>query len=350
MDAAPGASGQPENGGRTDPADRAAFGDFVRQARERRQLTVEQIASDTKIPSRHLTALEQGDVTSLPGGMYRRAMLRAYAESIGLDKDSALANFERTFEPRPGGAAPRGPAVTTRAAAVQKTAPAAAPAPDAAAAPVPERTRGIRVPLMGVVITATVVVAFVTGDGDRSVTPRGTDAAASTVPALTTPGDVSPAIVEPARANDNGVGGATDTPPSADLGNARAASPAAGNLPAVPLAQGDVSGTPPRPATPGAESGADAVMPATGGAVAANARAAVRATAAEIAIVSEPAGARVTIDGTGWGTTPVTVRHLSFGSKRVRVTRDGYLSQERAISVSPERPAATMRITLEPRD
>src|SRR5918999_4793876 len=78
--------------------DRIAFGEFLRQARERRRLTLEQIAGETKIAPRLLTSLEQGNVQPMPKGMYRRAMLRAYAESVGLDTEAAMAEFERTFE------------------------------------------------------------------------------------------------------------------------------------------------------------------------------------------------------------------------------------------------------------
>src|SRR5918999_247836 len=86
--------------------DRIAFGEFLRQARERRRLTLEQIAGETKIAPRLLSSLEQGNVQPMPKGMYRRAMLRAYAESVGLDTEAALTEFERTFsEPPPRQAA-----------------------------------------------------------------------------------------------------------------------------------------------------------------------------------------------------------------------------------------------------
>jgi hypothetical protein len=54
----------------------------------------------------------------------------------------------------------------------------------------------------------------------------------------------------------------------------------------------------------------------------------------ELLITSEPAGARVTVDGIGWGSTPVTVRHLSPGTRHIRVTKDGYQGEERAAHVA----------------
>jgi cytoskeletal protein RodZ len=93
----------------TDPR---SFGAWLRRERERRNITIRSIADRTKIGVSLLEALERGDVSRWPGGIYRRAFLRAYADTVGLDADVALANFERLFpaddtQPAP---APRGAA------------------------------------------------------------------------------------------------------------------------------------------------------------------------------------------------------------------------------------------------
>ena len=75
-----------------------AFGDFLRQARERRGLTLQQIARETKIPFRHLDALEHGNLSDVPQGIYRRAEIRAFAQSVGLDQSVALAELERALQ------------------------------------------------------------------------------------------------------------------------------------------------------------------------------------------------------------------------------------------------------------
>jgi len=54
----------------------------------------------------------------------------------------------------------------------------------------------------------------------------------------------------------------------------------------------------------------------------------------QLVITSRPAGARVTVDGVGWGQTPVTIRYLPAGMKSVRVTKDGYGSAQRSVRVS----------------
>src|ERR1700752_1939217 len=76
----------------------AAFGEFLRQARERRGLTLQQISSETKIPWRHLDALEHGQLDAVPGGTYRRGEIRAYAEVVGIDKALALERLDRALQ------------------------------------------------------------------------------------------------------------------------------------------------------------------------------------------------------------------------------------------------------------
>jgi hypothetical protein len=66
----------------------------------------------------------------------------------------------------------------------------------------------------------------------------------------------------------------------------------------------------------------------------------------ELRIDSVPSGARVTVNGVGWGETPLTVRYLPFGGKRVRLTKDGYVSVERRIELTADRPVRTISIQL----
>ena len=67
---------------------------------------------------------------------------------------------------------------------------------------------------------------------------------------------------------------------------------------------------------------------------------------AGLVVITQPEGARVTINGVGWGMTPITIGHLPPGAKRVRVTKPGYQSEERVVGGDPERPDATLRIAL----
>ena len=78
---------------------RDGLGALLRRARERRGLTLEQVANETKIPQRHLEALERDSLAAVPGGFYRRAEVRAYARAVNLDQNLALARLERGLEP-----------------------------------------------------------------------------------------------------------------------------------------------------------------------------------------------------------------------------------------------------------
>jgi cytoskeletal protein RodZ len=73
------------------------FGARLREARERRGLTLRVIADATKISVRALEALEKNDISRLPGGIFSRAFVRAYANEIGLDPEQTVAEFITRF-------------------------------------------------------------------------------------------------------------------------------------------------------------------------------------------------------------------------------------------------------------
>jgi hypothetical protein len=72
-------------------------------------------------------------------------------------------------------------------------------------------------------------------------------------------------------------------------------------------------------------------------------------TEGELLVESVPDGAQVTVNGIGWGRTPLTIKYVPIGEKRVRLTKDGYVSTERRVQISAERPVGALRVTLEPR-
>ena len=67
---------------------------------------------------------------------------------------------------------------------------------------------------------------------------------------------------------------------------------------------------------------------------------------ASMRIISEPTGALVTVNGIRWGQTPLTVRHLAPGEKRVRISKDGYTSAEKRLQLTPHNPTQTVRLML----
>src|ERR1700748_649996 len=73
------------------------FGSKLRAARERRGISLRQIANATKISVAALEALERNDISRLPGGIFRRAFVRSYAIEIGLDPEQTIQEFMAQF-------------------------------------------------------------------------------------------------------------------------------------------------------------------------------------------------------------------------------------------------------------
>ena len=69
------------------------FGARLRHHRERRRISLETIAEQTKIKASLLDGLERGDVSQWPSGIFRRAYVRAYAQAIGADPDATVREF-----------------------------------------------------------------------------------------------------------------------------------------------------------------------------------------------------------------------------------------------------------------
>ena len=86
----------------------------LRRERERRQIALSSISANTKIRVGLFESLERGDVSRWPAGIYRRAIIRAYAAGVGLDPDEIALEFLEQFpdpdEPSPAQVADAPPA------------------------------------------------------------------------------------------------------------------------------------------------------------------------------------------------------------------------------------------------
>jgi transcriptional regulator with XRE-family HTH domain len=232
---------------------RAGFGEWLRRAREARGLTLDSIIDQTRIPRRHLEAIEHGDLSYLPE-FYERAEIRAFARAVGVDEQLALARFES----------------------------AVAPAPPVEHVAAPVRRQRVSVRYSAIALgAAAVVLAAVAG---RTVSNQASDTPEPATSPRTPVQAVPP--IEAARAGDAVV--QPDAP--------------------VPVR-----------AQPAAE--------------------------AELIVRTQPPGARVTVNGIGWGTSPIAIKHLPPGDKRIRVSKDGYGSAERVFALDEGRRAA-IDITL----
>jgi cytoskeleton protein RodZ len=75
----------------------SGFGGALREARERRGVSLRQIANATKISVAALEALERNDISRLPGGIFSRAFVRSYAIEVGLDPEATIQEFVAQF-------------------------------------------------------------------------------------------------------------------------------------------------------------------------------------------------------------------------------------------------------------
>ena len=71
----------------------SSFGERLRQQREMRGVSLDEIVATTKIGRRLLIALEEEQFDLLPGGIFNRSYVRAYAKCVGLDEEQAVAEY-----------------------------------------------------------------------------------------------------------------------------------------------------------------------------------------------------------------------------------------------------------------
>ena len=83
------------------------LGSWLRQAREAKRLSLEDVERETRIRAQFLAALEEEDFSRLPGDVYTRGFLRNYASFLGLDPNEALRRYKELIaQPNNGESGP----------------------------------------------------------------------------------------------------------------------------------------------------------------------------------------------------------------------------------------------------
>lgn len=77
--------------------DKEAFGPVLRAARERRGVSLKQLALETKLSAELWEGLEENDLSRWPKRVYARSYVRDYALRVGLDGDEVVNEFCRLF-------------------------------------------------------------------------------------------------------------------------------------------------------------------------------------------------------------------------------------------------------------
>src|SRR5712671_7048455 len=77
-----------------------SIGEKLRLARETRGIALRDISEQTRISMRYLEAIEADDYRRLPGGIFNRSFVRAYAKHIGFDEQQALEEYSTLMHER----------------------------------------------------------------------------------------------------------------------------------------------------------------------------------------------------------------------------------------------------------
>lgn len=77
------------------------LGATFKKARETAGIPLEEIAAQTRISTRFLVAIENEAFQLLPGGIFNRGFIRAYAECLGINAEQAIADYDRISATKP---------------------------------------------------------------------------------------------------------------------------------------------------------------------------------------------------------------------------------------------------------
>lgn len=253
------------------------LGTLLKEARLQRGLTLEQVAQQTKIRQRHLEALERDDLAAVPNAFYRRAEIRTFAQAVHLDERLAIAALERASRP------------ATLPVEIED-------------APSAESLHSFGRPATPVLLA---IAALIVGALLWTATPgHAPDVGASAATAAGT----GRSLAQEGRNQDSLVS-STDEEPGRDP------VAAAHDIP-----------------MPAGTSGSSDATPAVAATIDTAATPPTRVT--QLVVTTEPAGARVTVNGIGWGTAPIAIGNIAAGAKRIRVSKQGFATDERVVSVT----------------
>jgi cytoskeletal protein RodZ len=267
----------------------AEFAEHLLRGREEKKRSLEDIADSTKISIHQLRALERGDLDRLPAGIYRRAIVRQYAAAVGLNVEVTIRELEDISAETDGNT--QGLEMGARAGR------------DVGSSSLTTALWWSAAALLVLAGVAAIATAWYRASAAGPVAPAPVTGASAAAPVTEASAIARVAATDIVRPNGKDIELATEPTVS----------------------------QPPTPA------------PAETTRVTAD-----EATAGELRITSDPEGAFVTVNGVGWGPTPVTVRYLPFGKKLIRATKPGYVTMQRGLDLGPDRRVRSVRIQLSP--
>jgi cytoskeletal protein RodZ len=92
----------------------ANFGTFLREERERRQVSLAVLSQSTKLSVSSLKLMEAGNLDLLPPDVFVRGFIRSYAKTLGISSSEPLSLLDQILSDRRRAAAPPMTVVTRR--------------------------------------------------------------------------------------------------------------------------------------------------------------------------------------------------------------------------------------------
>jgi len=273
------------------------FGTHLKAAREERRIGLDTVSARTKIHQRLLIDLEANDLSRWPKQkVYRHGFLRSYARAVGLNTEDLVRRFDEEFADQEP---PVAPAVTVR----------------------PPKSR--QLPLTKSAAALAMVGGLIVGIGlskiDRHRAAVGSPVARSAPHVSNVPLQPEKIKFVPAQIP------AEPTAASIAQPTAAIAQPAASIAPA-----------PASIALP-----ATTVVPPPSDDASSNIE-------GDISVVSNPPGAWITVNGIGYGTTPMRIQFLRLRSYDIRLIEPGYSIAETRVALTADRPNRTVTVSLRP--
>jgi cytoskeletal protein RodZ len=71
------------------------LGEKLREAREKRGISISEVAEQTRISPLYITSIEKDDYKPLPGGIFNKGFVKSYAKFIGIDEHEALQDYSK---------------------------------------------------------------------------------------------------------------------------------------------------------------------------------------------------------------------------------------------------------------
>lgn len=72
-----------------------SLGEKLRKAREDREISISEVAEQTRISALYLEAIENDDYKPLPGGIFNKGFVKSFAKYVGVDESEALQDYAR---------------------------------------------------------------------------------------------------------------------------------------------------------------------------------------------------------------------------------------------------------------